>query len=172
MFMVYEKYVPATELREVCRTYLDATDIYDGTFNPNTPVELITHGEAAKKAIEGTNLDSVWVDTFEYWMDQLWDDSIEWADAYLKDTDASSCETTRFKSTDELLKYVVQLRYADVPTIRVVEFIVEDGVASISALTEYKSTSTALIRKELIQINVRGNKADIYGVKANGDLVD
>ena len=171
MFMVYEKYVPATELREVCKTYLHATDIYDGTFNPNTPVELITHEEAAKKAIEGTNLDSVWVDTFEYWMDQLWDDSIEWADAYLKDTDASSCET-QFKSTDELLKYAVQLRYANVPTIRVVEFIMEDGVASVFDITEYKSTSTAFIRKDLIQINVRGNKADIYGVKANGDLVD
>jgi hypothetical protein len=54
----------------------------------------------------------------------------------------------------------------------VVEFSVEDGVASVFDITEYKSTSTAFIRKELIQISKRGNKADIYGVKANGDLVD
>jgi hypothetical protein len=86
--MVYEKYVPATELREVCKTYLDATDIYDKAFNPNAYVRLITTEEAAVKAVEGTDLDHVWINTFEYWMDQLWNDSIEWADAYLKDTDA------------------------------------------------------------------------------------
>jgi len=88
MFMVYEKYVPATELRKVCRAYLDATNIYDKAFNPNVCAGLMTTKEAAIKAVEGTDLDHVWIDTFEYWMDQLWDDSIEWADAYLKDTDA------------------------------------------------------------------------------------
>jgi len=79
MFKVYEKYIPVEELNKVCLTYLDAVNIYDKAFNPNAFVTTITYKEAAKKAIEGTNLDPVWVDTFEYWMRHLWNESVDWA---------------------------------------------------------------------------------------------
>jgi ribosomal protein L3 len=169
---VYEEYVPVEELKLVCKAYMKAVILYGKSFSKSDLIPSMTTKEAAEQTIEEMGISSIWVNTFEYWMQNWWVESIEWAIGRINPPIKKSKPQKRYDDEKQLMLLVNNLSKKNVPSIRVVELTEDDNnVASVLDINEYRSNQTLAIKSHIKEIFERGNYVDVCGVTTHGELI-